>query len=242
MFLYAAVPKLLDWHTFSDAIARYRMLPDFLLDIVALIMPSLELVVGLMLILGVYRSTAAFMTILMNIAFMVAMSQALVRGLDTNCGCFSADTSPLSWWDVARDLVFMAMAWLVIRRINVFDDLIRKRTSTRAYRPRVVDTQTITHLLEAARLAPSSPNQQPWRFVVLDENQILAPVLSAGNEWVLHAPVVMAVLREQTASPFNIGLAVENMLLAATDRGLSGHVVGGFDREALCSVLARRGI
>ena len=97
---------------------RYRMLPVDFVDPVALFMPSLEFVVGLLLIMGVYRQAAAFLTILMNIAFLLAMGQALVRGIDTSCGCFGGETDPLSWWDMFRDVVFIAMAWLVMRRDN----------------------------------------------------------------------------------------------------------------------------
>ena len=115
VFVYAAVPKLLDWHGFADMVARYRMLPDILVDLTALFMPALELVVGLLLIMGVYRQSAAWATILMNIVFMIAMGQALLRGLDTSCGCFTGESGPMTWWDMGRDVVFIMMAWLVVQ-------------------------------------------------------------------------------------------------------------------------------
>lgn len=115
VFLYAAVPKLLNWHEFADAVSRYDMLPGLLVDLTALVMPALELVVGLMLVMGVYKRATAWLTILMNLVFMVAMSQALIRGLDTSCGCFTNGEDLLSWWDVARDVVFIVMAGWIIR-------------------------------------------------------------------------------------------------------------------------------
>ena len=119
----------------------------------------------------------------------------------------------------------------------MFDEVMRRRFSARFYRPSKVENTMITYLLEAARLAPSSRNDQPWQFVVLRDIPRLVDVLSAGNEWVLKAPLVVAALRHGDASPFNLGLAVENMLLAATDLGLSGHVVGGIDRSAMAGLL-----
>jgi len=115
VFVYAAVPKLLDWHKFAEAVSRYDMLPGLLVDFTALVMPALELVVGMMLVMGVYKRSTAWLTILMNLVFMVAMSQALIRGLDTSCGCFANGEDLLTWWDVVRDLVLIAMAGFIIR-------------------------------------------------------------------------------------------------------------------------------
>ena len=118
VFLYAAVPKLLNWQRFSEAIARYHMLPNAITPSFALLLASLELVLGLLLLTGVYVRTSAWLTIGLNILFIIAMGQAMVRGIDTSCGCFTTSRDPLGATDILRDLLFIAMAGLILWRKN----------------------------------------------------------------------------------------------------------------------------
>ena len=117
-------------------------------------------------------------------------------------------------------------------------DLLRKRGSARSFRDRPVAPEILTRLLDAVRYAPSAFNSQPWRFVLLESTDLLTDVLSDGNDWVLQAPAVIVVYREAQSSSFNIGLAVQNLLLAATEQGISAHIVGGFDADVLEERLA----
>lgn len=117
-------------------------------------------------------------------------------------------------------------------------DILNHRFSARSFRSKPVSEDVLTRLLTVAGKAPSSYNQQPWRYVVLTDLSPLKDVLADGNEWVLKAPAVLAVFCEQGESHFNIGLSVENVILAATEEGLSAHVVGGFNRPALAKCVA----
>ncbi len=114
VFLTAAVPKLLDWHGFAEATARYRLLPEILVSPFSLLLASLEFVLGLMLLMGIYRRTCAWLAILLNIMFLVAMGQALIRGIDTSCGCFGSVNGPLGTMDLIRDILFIIMGFLML--------------------------------------------------------------------------------------------------------------------------------
>ncbi len=101
-------------------------------------------------------------------------------------------------------------------------------------------------LLEAARLAPSSYNEQPWRFIVVPRedseafNRFLDVLMPKNREWANTASVlILATVKTNfthNGAPnrhawYDVGQAVASMTLQATDLGLSVHQMGGFDRE-----------
>ncbi len=83
-----------------------------------------------------------------------------------------------------------------------FFDLVRKRYSVRAYSPKPVEPEKIQRCIEAARLAPSACNSQPWTFIVVDDPQIknnLADTTSNKllplNHFTKQAPVMIVIVR-----------------------------------------------
>ena len=88
VFIYAAVSKAAGPEGFSQSIANYKLLPLFLINIFAIILPWIELCAGLLLIFGVsIKENAAILSGLL-IVFIIAIVISLVRGLDIDCGCF----------------------------------------------------------------------------------------------------------------------------------------------------------
>ncbi len=125
-------------------------------------------------------------------------------------------------------------------------DLLRRRWSPRAFDPRPVEPEQLLSLLEAARWAPSSSNEQPWHFIIAtrDDHETfgrLAGCLRRGNRrWAPRAPVLLlAVARlffEADNDPnshawHDLGLAVGNLLAQATALGLMVHQMAGFYRD-----------
>ena len=125
-------------------------------------------------------------------------------------------------------------------------DLLKRRWSPRAFSEQPVGPDIVLTLLEAARWAPSSSNEQPWRFVVAtkqdptDHDRLLACLLEGNRKWAYRAPVLMmSVARmdfEEDGRPnrhafHDVGLATENLLLQATVLGLVAHPMAGFDIE-----------
>lgn len=82
-----------------------------------------------------------------------------------------------------------------------FSELIQKRQSDRRYAPKPVAREHILKCLEAARLAPSACNSQPWKFVVVDDRAKLAEMADAAiglgmNKFTVQVPVLVAVVQE----------------------------------------------
>jgi nitroreductase len=125
-------------------------------------------------------------------------------------------------------------------------DLLRRRWSPRAFDERPVETEKLQSLFEAARWAPSSNNEQPWRFVVATKDnqmaydRLLACLVEGNRKWAFRAPVLILSVAslnfEDDAKPnrhafHDTGMAVENLVLQATALGLIVHQMAGFDVE-----------
>lgn len=122
-------------------------------------------------------------------------------------------------------------------------DLLERRWSPRAFADRPVEPEKLRCLLEAARWAPSSYNEQPWAYLLAAREQPaefarLLSVLVEGNiAWARHAPVLMLSLArlnfERNGKPnrhafHDVGLASENLVIQATAVGLAVHQMAGF--------------
>lgn len=135
-----------------------------------------------------------------------------------------------------------------------FQDLIQKRRSLRRYADRPIAKEDILKCLEAARLAPSACNSQPWHFIVIDEPQLRKRVaerifsgLYGMNQFAKEAPVLVAVVSEKMkflASVgsqvrdtryflMDIGIACEHFILQAQELGIGSCWMGWFDEKAL---------
>lgn len=122
-------------------------------------------------------------------------------------------------------------------------ELLRRRWSPRAFSDRRVDPSTLRSLLEAARWAPSSSNEQPWSFLVArrdDEaefGRLLSCLVESNQVWAQHAPVLMVSLArmsfEEDGKPnrhafHDVGQAVADFTVEATALGLFVHQMAGF--------------
>jgi len=133
-------------------------------------------------------------------------------------------------------------------------DLIKKRKSIRKYKDLEVPEDVIRSCIEAARLAPSAENSQPWRFVIIQNKEkikelgkkafsgIFSPTSFASN-----APVLIIVLakldilanklgkfiRNVSFYQIDIGIAVEHLVLRAAEQGLGTCWIGWFNESAV---------
>lgn len=115
IFIYASIHKITDPFAFSEAIYNYRILPDVLINPLAIWLPWLELTAGLSLIIGVWTKGGALIISFLSLSFAIALGSALFRGMDISCGCFySSGTKRIAdWVTIAQDL------WLLIMGIQV---------------------------------------------------------------------------------------------------------------------------
>lgn len=139
-----------------------------------------------------------------------------------------------------------------------FLEIIRKRQSDRAYQTTPIEKEKIERILEAARLAPSACNAQPWKFIVVDDFELKNKIADSTSSKVLgmnhftkQAPVHIVIVEEKanftsTAGSFikkktfpliDIGIAAENICLQATAEGLGTCMIGWFDESKVKKLL-----
>jgi len=111
IFLVAALPKIGDVSAFAKQVHNYRMLPIALENLFAMTLPWIELVAGLALVLGIRARAGATLSAGLMVVFLVAIAQAVARGLDIDCGCFgTSDASQVGIKRLAEDVLFLALA------------------------------------------------------------------------------------------------------------------------------------
>ena len=119
VFIIAAYPKILDPNAFSSNIHNYGVTPLYIENLIALILPWIELFIGISLIVKYKYESSLDICIYLMIAFTILISQAYIRGLSIDCGCFlGSDTESDSkrFWmliDIIRDIVFLALLFIL---------------------------------------------------------------------------------------------------------------------------------
>lgn len=127
-------------------------------------------------------------------------------------------------------------------------EAIKGRRSIRAYEASPVDRKKLLQVLDAGRLAPSSRNEQEWKFVVVQDKARIEKLYHACREeqFVIEAPVVIAacgtkpdhVMRcGQHAYPIDVSIAVTHMILRAEDLGLGTCWLGAFYEDKVKEAL-----
>jgi len=130
-------------------------------------------------------------------------------------------------------------------------DLIQRRWSPRAFLDRTVPPEELCRILEAARWAPSSANEQPWSFILAtkeakaDYDRLFSCLLPGNQLWAGKAPVLMlsvAKLAFEDQSPnrhafHDVGLAVQNLILQALTQDIFVHQMAGFEVEKARALL-----
>lgn len=118
LFVYAGGIKVLDRQAMVLAIDAYELIPQALIPALAVIIPWLELVLGVALILGVSVRAAAIAGAVVTTGFLIGMAQAKARGLKIDCGCFTSggEGEGVTWLDLLRDaLILVGFMWLALR-------------------------------------------------------------------------------------------------------------------------------
>jgi nitroreductase len=137
-----------------------------------------------------------------------------------------------------------------------FSELIKLRQSVRQYSDRSVEREKIIACLEAARLAPSANNSQPWKFIVVDEpelkNRVADCTASLGmNKFTYQAPVMVVVVlekenlfsslggkvKDKIFCHYDVGLAIGQFCLQAAELGLGTCIIGWFDEKKIRELL-----
>ena len=123
-FAYAGIGKLKEPAVFADVIYTFAVLPHFLINPLAVSLPVLEVLVGMLLIFKIAHPAAIFLCILMLLVFLTVLAQAAARGIVVDCGCFGKTgfSSAGASLPILRDLVLLLLAFLVFYRSTMCAD------------------------------------------------------------------------------------------------------------------------
>ena len=123
VFIYASLDKIADPVTFSTNIDNYHISPIAINNLAALILPWVELIIGLSLITGVFLDGASILTIGLLAFFIFIITQAYMRGISLECGCFKTAVDPSlgdlkqeMLWRIFEDILFLVLAIIVYFR------------------------------------------------------------------------------------------------------------------------------
>jgi nitroreductase len=139
-----------------------------------------------------------------------------------------------------------------------FLELVEQRFSVRKFKNQPVERDKITRCLEAAWLAPSACNSQPWKYIVVDDPELKDKVaretysqLVSFNKFVLKAPVIVVfviekpklitqigeVLKNKEYPLIDIGITAEHFCLQAVEEGLGTCMLGWFNQKPIQQLL-----
>jgi uncharacterized membrane protein YphA (DoxX/SURF4 family) len=113
-FAYSSLTKIPNMELFAEETANYRFLPALMVPLFAVCLTGVEILAGALLVAGIAVRAAVMVTGLMLVAFIIALSQALLRGIDLSCGCFGG-AELASWWTVARDVVMLGACAVLLK-------------------------------------------------------------------------------------------------------------------------------
>ncbi len=112
IFIYASFDKIRHPEAFALMVNNYQLLPGELINLTALVLPWLELIIGICLITGQMMQGTVMITNLLLIMFTLILFYNVQRGLDISCGCFSTDQeqAAVSILTLARDVFFLLLS------------------------------------------------------------------------------------------------------------------------------------
>jgi len=115
IFIWASLDKIAKPEAFSTAIRNYMILPMVATNFVAVVLPWIEIVCGVLLIVGFKVRSNAFVLSGLMLIFNVALVIALARGLNISCGCFDVEaTEAINGWYLLRDWSLLAAGIVVL--------------------------------------------------------------------------------------------------------------------------------
>lgn len=131
-FIYASYYKILEPLEFARSIYNYKIMPLFLINSMAIVLPWLEMLCGIFIIFGIFTRANSLIIMVLLLTFSVAIASVIYRGIDVECGCFhnatekseQADKVPgpderiftekVGWSLFSRDLLMAVLAILLI--------------------------------------------------------------------------------------------------------------------------------
>ena len=118
MFIYASMDKINDPRTFSNDIRAYQIVPFGFENLLAIILPWLELLTGLGLVIGVMVDGAALISMGLLVVFIIAISSAILRGFNIECGCGLKEGEIVGAQKILENTIFFLIGLCIINRTS----------------------------------------------------------------------------------------------------------------------------
>jgi len=123
-FIYASMSKIPFPAQFASLLASYRLFPYPIVNVLAVVVPWMELVTGLFIIIGLRNRATAILIIFMYIVFNVAVGLNVLVDSPITCGCYDTVGEPVSWMKVGKNTVWILFTLQVLFCDRLF--LLRK--------------------------------------------------------------------------------------------------------------------
>lgn len=126
VFIFAAISKAAEPEAFAKAIYNYKLLPLFLINILAITLPWIELSAGLLLVFGVSVKENSAILIGLLVVFIIAIAISMARGLDIDCGCFgTVDGAKVGFIKILENVGLLILGLILINYGSRFLSLVK---------------------------------------------------------------------------------------------------------------------
>lgn len=115
VFIYASIDKIVHPHPFAQAVFNHQVLPVFLINLTAIILPWMELILGVCLLFNYWMNGVSLLTAVLMLLFIGIITLNLSRGLNVGCGCFSTSTEgSMDTLTLIRDIIFLCLSFSLV--------------------------------------------------------------------------------------------------------------------------------
>ncbi|MDP6685146.1 MAG: MauE/DoxX family redox-associated membrane protein [Candidatus Marinimicrobia bacterium] len=126
LFIFASLDKIADPQSFARSIDNYHIIPFGLENSVAVILPWLELLIGLGLVVGCMVDGAAIISMSLLVIFIVAISSAILRGYNIDCGCGLKEGELVGTQKLLENTILFLMGWVILNRPSPLYEIFPK--------------------------------------------------------------------------------------------------------------------
>ncbi|MCD6162087.1 MAG: DoxX family membrane protein [candidate division Zixibacteria bacterium] len=129
-FIYASIDKILNPNEFAKIIHNYRLLPPDFINLLAIILPWIEITAGVCLIIGFKYKGANFIILIMLFVFIFALAVNMFRGVNISCGCFSTSSTAKSnlLMRIIEDGLMVLGCFIIIFKQRIFKQFVKQST------------------------------------------------------------------------------------------------------------------
>ena len=126
IFLIASYDKILDPGQFARSIDNYHIIPFGLENSIAIILPWLELLIGIGLVIGVMVDGSALISMGLLVVFIIAISSAILRGYNIECGCGLKEGEVVGTQKLLENTIFFLMGLFIVNRHSTLYEIFPK--------------------------------------------------------------------------------------------------------------------